>query len=148
MILILTILLWFLYSLVEGKREAQYFSLKVKATINEKKLMWGRDEHNLFTLQRGTVVAMIAFLMLACGINILDCVIFVICMCATFPFIHDGEYYITRGKLDGIYPKGWFDQSTTSTAKADKFNIFNPVSRTIFFGIGIAGFVYEIIKNW
>jgi hypothetical protein len=65
---------------------------------------------------------------------------------ACFPFFHDGMYYLTRKKIDGIYKKGWFDQSSTSTAKSDKLHLFDPIPRTILCVLSLGTIVYEIIK--
>lgn len=54
------------------------------------------------------------------------------------PFFHDGMYYMERDVLDrGVYPKGWWSHSSTSTAFMTKF--LTPVVRTLLFLIGLAG---------
>lgn len=147
MLILVSFLLWLIYSFIEGKREAQYFYMKLKSTVANS-MLFKQDEHKLFTIQRLTVAALVIFLLWGAGINIFNCGIILTCFGACFPFIHDGEYYVMRHQLDGIYPKGWFDQSTTSVSLMDKFSLLNPVSRTTAFVLGCGGIVYEIIKNW
>jgi hypothetical protein len=137
----LVYLLWVLYSIYEGQREAFYFSFKMKASVNMQQSL-RRDEHVMFTIQRILVATMCGMIGFDGWIN---CFLLVFALACSFPFFHDGQYYVVRGKLDGIYPKGWFDQSTTSTAKSDKYDFFNPVSRTVLFGISILIMAYEII---
>lgn len=134
-------LLWVLFSILEGRREAFYFSYKMKASITLQKGL-KTDEHVMFTIQRALVFALAAT---ACYSNLLNTSLILFSLMLSFPFFHDGMYYFTRNRLDGIYSKKWFDQSTTSTAKSDKFNFFNPISRTILFGLSILGITYEII---
>ena len=62
-----------------------------------------------------------------------------------FTFLHDGMYYAQRNNLNKeTYPKRWFDYSTTSTAKLDKF--LNPTNRIIMFIVGIGGLAYLLLK--
>lgn len=135
-------ILWMLFSIYEGKREAFYFSYKIKVPISQVKKI---DEHVMFTIQRSFVASLICIL---CFNDVLNCILLLLSLAGCFPFLHDGSYYWTRKKLDGIYPKGWFDQSTTSTAKSDKLHLFDPIPRTILFVVSLGLIVYEIIKFW
>jgi hypothetical protein len=137
-------LLWILFAVYEGKREAFYFSFKMKSSLTQQK-SYKMDEHGMFTIQR-LFVASIACI--ACYNNWVNCIFILLSFMACFPFFHDGMYYVTRQKLDGIYKKGWFDQSTTSTAKSDKFHLFDPIPRTVLFVLSVGTMVYEIIKFW
>lgn len=142
--LIIAYLLWVAYAIYEGGREALYFSFKMKASLTQQQT-YKHNEHIMFTIQRSFVVALTC---MACYVNWLECgfVIFSLAMC--FPFFHDGMYYVTRKKLDNIYLKGWFDQSTTSTALSDKLHLFDAVPRTLLMLASVGLMVYEIIKNW
>lgn len=50
------------------------------------------------------------------------------CVCLSFPFFHDGFYYLGRKWIDEAY-YGFFDMTTTSTAKTS----FDPPQRVILF---------------
>ncbi len=124
---ILLYIIWILYSLLEGKKEAHYFSYKMRAVISKKTVVLKVDEHVWFTLQRALVVSLIFFM----NFSILHVFFLLLSLALCFPFFHDGMYYVQRKKLDGIYPKGFFDQSTTSTAKMDKLKLLGPASRIL-----------------
>lgn len=114
--------IWLLYSMYEGIREGYYFAVK----IDSKKLR-NLNEHELFTSQR----AMVLFLcILLLSENLWDVLMYAFMLSLSFPFIHDGSYYKTRHEVDGAY-KGWFDHSTTSTAKLTRY--LTPVNRTLMF---------------
>lgn len=140
MLISIVYLLWILFAIYEGKREAFYFSCKIKTTQT-----FIINEHVMFTIQRIFVVSMA---ILACHVDWLNCILILFSLALCFPFFHDGMYYITRHKLDGIYVKGWFDQSTTSTANSDKLHLFDPLPRTILLGLSLGLIIYEIIKFW
>jgi hypothetical protein len=146
--ILITFLLWILYSFFEGKREALYFSVKSIATQS----FDTGNEHAMFTIQRAIVAAIALSLMWFGGSGISTCVYVLASMMLCFPFVHDGEYYVERKKLRGVssqlYSQGWFSQSTTSTAWMDRLNLLGPVQRTFYFiaGTGIA--IFEIINNW
>ena len=54
-----------------------------------------------------------------------------IAFCAVFPFFHDGMYYVTRNKLDGVN-YNWFSESETTTARFS----FDGLTRILLFGVG------------
>lgn len=142
--LTLVYLLWVLYCIYEGKREAYYYSFKIKALINTQQSSKITDEHTVFTIQRSFVVFMIIFSFFS---NYYDSSILLLSLALTFPFLHDGAYYVARHNLDGIYNHGWFSQSATSTAVSDKLNLFNPIPRTIYFVLGIGLMLYNILSK-
>jgi len=67
--------------------------------------------------------------------------VFAISLALLFSFFHNGVYFMTRNKLDSkIYPKGFWDDSTSSTAKLD----LNVKSRIILAVIGCIGIIAAI----
>lgn len=121
MILALSIFAWVIYSLSEGYREGWHWFYKLNAKDQTK-----TKAHEVWTLQRTMVVLLLCLLNSWWWLPL--------CM-FTFPFMHDGAYYWHREKLKpGTYPKGFFDQSTSSTAFTTKY--FTPLIRLICFLIG------------
>lgn len=91
------------------------------------------DEHLMFTIQR-SMVAIFATVACTLGMGLWGLLGF-IPLPLVFSFFHNGYYYVRRNQLDdSIYQKGWWDQSTTTTAKVS----FGPVVRTVLAAIGVA----------
>lgn len=132
------LILWIAYSLFEGFREAYYFSVKSKNGAHK-----NVDEHWFFASQRFAVVLISSIGFFASGLG-WHSLLLSFGLCCVFPFFHDGMYYKTRNKLDGIYTKTWLDHSATSTAKTEKF--LTPINRIVMLSIGIGIFAYEIIR--
>lgn len=106
----LTTALFCIYAFLEGNREAGYFHFKYKFTQQVV------DEHPLFTAQR-SIVAIFAI-----GFPILIYsywgLLAIIPIALTFPFVHDGNYYKRRNRLDiSVYKDKWRSQTSSSTAK-------------------------------
>ncbi len=126
----MTIILFlsFIWSFLEGRREAQYFYYKWKLP-NPTKVV---DEHFEFSLQRFFYVLLstsTSYLLFGL-IGLLS--FFLIAL--TFPFMHDGSYYLRRNQLNNkIYLLKWKDSSDTTTAK---FSL-NYKNRLILFLIGL-----------
>ena len=59
------------------------------------------------------------------------------------PFFHNGMYYSLRNKIDNTYPKGWTDQSTTSTAVMTKFLTYR--NRIILLVLGLTCLIFSLI---
>ncbi len=125
-----------LYAFLEGEREAKYFHFRWKH--EDEKI---KDEHLKFTIQR-SIVALFAT---GCG-----CIFWswfglltLPCMALMFPFFHDGAYYLYRNKIDeSVYKKGWWDNTTSSSAKIS----ITPVLRTVFMVVGItSGITCDIL---
>ena len=119
--------LWVLYATWEGLREAGYWHIKgVRITLLP------FHEHIEWSIQRSVVLAMAFFTS--------DWVT-VVCFMFMFPFFHDGAYYARRHYYNPkIYPKRFWDQSTTSTAVLTKF--FTPLVRTLCAVAGISIYIY------
>lgn len=97
--------LW-IYMGIEGDREGYHYHYESQVSGKKKNL------HGLFLIQRSTLATIIIFL----GFSPL----MLLGLAFTFPFIHDGFYYVRREKLKpGTYPKGFTSNSTTSTAKIE-----------------------------
>lgn len=118
--ILVSLLLW-LYSGLEGDREAYYYHYANKTDEKKKNL------HPLFFVHR------LVFAMAPIFLGFPPLMLFGLAF--TFPFIHDGFYYIRREKLrPGTYPQGFTSNSTTSTAKIEI-----PYEwRLVLFIIGIA----------
>ena len=115
-------IIWGLYSIFEGIREAIFYHYK---NHNIKRLF---NEHIIFTIQRGIVFIILILL----SKNILLLISFILC----FSFIHNGSYYTMRNILNKeIYKRKWFDQSTTSTSFWTKY--MTPLNRTILFIVSL-----------
>lgn len=117
---------WILYASMEGIREGTYWHVlgltRYKPSI----------EHFVWTIQR-----MFVFFM---AVITTHSIFFSASLLLAFPFFHDGWYYAERNRHDGLYPKKFWDQSTTSTAVLTKY--CTPFLRTIYFLLSILIFIY------
>lgn len=106
--------------------EGGYFHIRMESGIKLK------YEHTILTLMRSCVW----------GLFYLICKdwVLTVSMIFIFPFIHDGIYYVTRNKLNpAIYKKGFWDDSTSSTALLE---LKLPYRTTLF----VVGFIITIIS--
>ena len=116
--------IWVAFTLLTATFEARYYNYTSMVDVKF-------DAHPLLTCMRLSVL--IPLLIIA-GWQSGLCYVFI------FPFFHDGMYYLRRNKLNRAnYPKKWFAQSVTSTAKLTKF--FTPIVRTVFAILGITGLI-------
>lgn len=137
MIILGALLLWILYSALEGFREGFYWHYKALGDDDNT-----FEIHPYFAAQRGIVLIVI-------GLALLNCLVwwkillFLVGLSLIFSFIHNGCYYTTRNCLNPkIYKDRWKDQSTTSTAKLTKLMNFR--NRTIFFISGLVMMLFLI----
>jgi len=121
------VLMWFLYMIFEALRESYYWHFKNTSYSKN------NDEiHPIFLAQRFivfTIISVVVMFMNEIGYRVLLTVI----LCS--PGLHNSFYYYFRNELDGSYPKGFLDQSKTSTAISTKF--FTPIVRIGLFVIGL-----------
>jgi purine-cytosine permease-like protein len=90
-------------------------------------LIWGRKGADSFKIDEHWIILLVEALFYAIIIYLSECrediskwqvVLCCICSFVSKPFFKDGAYYQTRELMvKGTYPKGWFDDSNTSTAK-------------------------------
>lgn len=140
------LVLWIMYSVIEGKREAIFWHHRIKSS--DYTLFKNIDRHPLFTIQRGLMLMSLALASYYILDNILLVGYLFIMNVLIFSFFHNGSMYLERYKMSvvanidepnrWVYEKGWWAQSTTSTAFSTKF--MTPLSRTIQAIIGIIGY--------
>jgi hypothetical protein len=124
----LLLIISFIWSYLEGKREAQYFHYKWDSASP----IEIKDEHFDFTIQRSLFVIITAILAGFIYAWYASIIIF-LSIALTFSFFHNGSYYKRRNEMNGdIYTNRWKDISTSTTAKTS----FNYKSRLILFIIG------------
>jgi hypothetical protein len=127
------ILIWLSFATLCGVVEAFYFSKK-----RRKVLIRGLDIHVWFTLFRALIAIPLCLIVFK-NVGIWESGLMAVIFYLVFPFFHDGFYYTTRELLrTGTYPKYWFDQSTTTSAK----NSYNFFVRTIMLIIAMLIFPY------
>lgn len=125
MIVYLYIILCCFYASIEGIREAFYY--------HALKGVKSQNLHGVYWIQR---LIFSVFLYVCTNGFVLT---FFIC---AFSFFHNGSYFLMRNKLDRlIYPKKFFDYSTTSTAIME----FNFSERLILLIIGLFSLTLNII---
>ena len=143
----ISLILWMVYSFIEGKREAHFWHHRIKSS--DYNTFKDIDRHPLFTIQRGLMLLALAL----ASYEILDSIwlagYLLIMNAFVFSFWHNGSMYLERYKMSKlsspntpdrwIYEKGWWAQSTTSTAWSTK--LMGPISRTIQLIIGIIGYL-------
>lgn len=147
-VLIVLILSWFLFSLLEGLTEARLWHHKYK--VFDERVVNKFDSHTSFAIQRGVVILFMCIVvhLYADVDSLVVSLLFFIASALTFSFLHNGMMYTHRNQLskmtkgDEIYPKKWFDQSKTSSAFTTKF--MTPVSRTLQFVFGVILYVVII----
>jgi len=119
------------FTLFTSKLEAYYYTHEINDSEPD-----NFNEHPLFMMIRLCVII---------PLWILTSWDIILCYMGMFPFIHDGNYYRWRHKLNpDIYTKTWFAQSTTSTAWSTKF--LTPVIRTSLFIVSVV-ILFILISN-
>lgn len=125
---LIVLIIWILYSIYEGKREAYYYQVLCKVNIYYKNIHW------IYFLQRGLFLIVIGFLFQDFYI--------LLSLALIFPFFHDGFYYMKYNDLDPkVYIRRFTSSSITSTAVLE----FNWFTRYIMFIIGVLLFIFDII---
>ena len=118
----------------------------------EQAIMWSKDgaeafkwnEHILMVLSRIMIFAIPLLAFFAASVE--DYVAAIVAFLPMFYFVHNGVYYETRNRIDGAYPKGFFDKSTSSSANLPTFGFILRLALFLL-GIGLIFIYYFIIKN-
>ena len=139
LLLIINLILNLLFSSIEGIREGIFFSANVNSSSPYKGPI-----HTIFTFLRmcfwlltGLFVFVVSNYILKINFeySIFHATFLLMAEFLMFSMLHDGFYYIARNKLDSsVYPKGFFDSSTSSTALME----FGFLERLIMFIVGIS----------
>lgn len=145
MIFAFLFILWVLFSLSDGKRDGYYYHANNTSNNPAKENL-----HWLFSIIRlifFTLIVIVSSYAYPNQITFYDLwkylpslpiqsTLFAIALCLSFSFLHNGIYYVTRNNLDSkVYPKRFFDNSTTSTSILE----FDVNTRTIMFVIAFLG---------
>ncbi len=128
MITVSCAILWCLFACLNGYIQAYHFHYRESSTNND-----AYNEHLLFTIHRLCVLIPIGYILVDWRL--------ILSIIPMFTMWHDGVYYFQRNRLDKSYPKGFWDQSTTSTSWLDMKHLTSPILRVIFFLIGLAGLI-------
>ena len=132
------LILWMSTALLEGTRDGFfYYARNTSANPDNKNIHW------IFALERLVIISLIGWIHIL-SYSILNTGVFVISLILIFSWFHNGIYYKTRNYLDkNVYPKGWFDSSTTSESMLE-FSVAGRMFMAItgFIGI-IASFTFK-----
>ncbi len=135
MILIYSVILWIIYSSLEGFREARHFYYRVSSTRQDT-----YNEHAGFAIQR--IAAWIPFEYIMYDPTNKLTLLNGMFLGLIFIFIHDGVYYSTYNKLAGNYPLGfWSHTSETSNSWLDRNGLTDVIMRITYFAVGALGLI-------
>ena len=135
-LLLLLFVVSIFFFMLEAKRDASYYHNSMTSSNPVKENL-----HWVFFATRTIVLGLIGGICLY-NYSALKTCIFMASLCLVFSFVHNGVYYATRHQLDNnVYPKGFWDDSTSSTATIE----LNAKTRTIMAVIGIVGVVITIL---
>lgn len=148
-IIFVILALWIGFAILEGKREAIFWHHRVRSSDYDtfKEI----DRHPLFALQRYCVLMLTSIGFQFLLDNLWITIYLTVMNMFVFTFFHNGMMYLERRNMsmissptnsdNWIYLKGWWDQSTTSTALTTKF--MTPISRTIQMILGVCGYIFS-----
>src|ERR1700741_1441466 len=98
-------------AMFNGLIEAHLFHYKSEAEDERRTYL-----HAIFTLQRAFILCMLLFSSLFVGHKV-SYILHVFTVVFQFSLVHNGIYYMVRNRLNPrVYPRGFVDTSTTSTA--------------------------------
>lgn len=139
--LLITNLLWIIYSITEGVREGFYWNYE-----NKSKRVCDFNINPVFNLQRIIVLTLMGgFLVHTLGLFSL---LSLVCMILMFSFFHNGTYYYTRNKLQsGVYPKGWFDESKSFPPFHTSLYTYKKRTISLILGLATQIFVYIFLLS-
>jgi len=150
-VILISLFIWISYSLIEGKREANFWHHRINSSDYE--LFKDVDRHPLFVIQRGLVLISIGIITYLVTDSILWSVYLFTMNSLLFTFFHNGSMYLERLMMSirsnpnnsdkWIYKDGWWSQSSTSVALTTRF--MTPTSRSIQMLLGIIGYIAYFI---
>ncbi len=142
MIIIISVILWIIYSSLEGFREARHFYYRVSSTRQDI-----YNEHIGWAIQR--IVAWIPFEYLMFDPTNNATILNGVFLALMFILWHDGIYFKVYNKLAGNYPLGfWTHSSETSTSWLDRHGLTDVVMRIVYFVVGAFGLVVINYANY
>lgn len=152
MILILSfasILVSLAYYATNGKIDGRmfYFKFTTKNYVATGKVLFDKDEHPAFVIQRSPYFIMLYISHLH-FYSWLESLVIVTLHALMYPFIQEGFMCMQRNDYQlKVYPKRFFDDSKDSKAKADsKFSPFAYlVGRFLFFAFSLFGLMAIIL---
>lgn len=134
LLLLFVVAIFFFF--LEGKRDGSFYHANMKTPDPVKE-----NIHWVFFATRTIVMGLMGGICLY-NYSFWVTALFLLSLALVFSFVHNGVYYATRHQLDNnIYPKGFWDDSTTSTATME----IDVKMRTIMAVIGVIGVVTSII---
>lgn len=135
---IILIACWIIYALLDGYRDAHFYSNRMTSTNPDK-----QNIHWVYFLQRLLFGGMIAFAH-SFMFSKLNTFIFSAGLIMMFSFFHNGKYYLTRNKLDpNIYKDGWWSSSKSSEATLE----LSDMVRTCLAVVGLGGILISIFDK-
>lgn len=124
--------------LIDSARDAFYYHDRYTSTEPA-----DYNIHYIFVLERTIIWGLVSFIFYTLT-NLFSTVLFAGGLILIFSFFHNGMYYFVRHKLNkNVYPKGWFDSSTTSTSWIE----LPVIQRTILAALGTISIIVSFTTS-